>query len=241
MNEQVSGGAADDSYWAEAHALARRRRYAEAMERLTEAHARGECADAEALDLKARICAQQGLLLQAEACWRQAQLSDPSNPTYEMAMTALRRRHRPFAAWWRAAGWVAVATLLVVVGVLVGQGRATDGDRVALEHRVTVAIADSLARTQAEAARRQEAADRNLRESERRLGDRIVQDNAGLARGLARTDLRLQAEMRRQQQTVVAKVVEAEARQRARADALEVTLRKMQEALAALQANAAQK
>ena len=52
--------------------LARRGRYTEAAKLLQNALDAGECSHAEALDLQARIYAQQGLYWHAESCWHKA-------------------------------------------------------------------------------------------------------------------------------------------------------------------------
>ena len=74
---------------------ARRGAYSEASELLGQARAAGDCSAAEALDLQARICAQQGMLLRAEACWIEALRLDPGNTTYVDAIARLRRASSP--------------------------------------------------------------------------------------------------------------------------------------------------
>ena len=71
--------------------LARKGLYAEATKVLQKARAEGECSDAEALDLQARIYAQEGLGLQAESCWQKAQHLAELDPTYDRVLSRLRR------------------------------------------------------------------------------------------------------------------------------------------------------
>ncbi|MCC5829134.1 MAG: hypothetical protein JJU36_06765 [Phycisphaeraceae bacterium] len=78
-----------------ATSIARKGRYAEATKVLRRALETGDCSESEALDLQARIYAQQGLYLQAEACWQQAkQLGGPSS-LYDDAIAQLRRSRLP--------------------------------------------------------------------------------------------------------------------------------------------------
>lgn len=105
-----------------ARKLARRGRFAEALECLVHATSRGECTEAAALDLRARICAQQGYLLQAEACWVNAQALEGDNPAYAEALSALRRRQTPRANMARVAAVTlsAIAVLLIAVSLVSG-------------------------------------------------------------------------------------------------------------------------
>jgi hypothetical protein len=99
--------------------------------------ARGECTEEEALDLQARIYAQQGQLLQAESCWRRAQSLNAANTEYADALAALRQTRRPFAAWWQAAVGAGIAILLLSqLGVMVAKQRADARDRAILERRM---------------------------------------------------------------------------------------------------------
>ena len=133
---QDSCPAEDQANLAEVRALARRGRYNEALNLLVEAYSRGECTEAEALDLKARICAQQGLFLQAEACWRKAQQLDAENIAYADALAALRRGQRPMAVWVRAWGWATVLVLvLALVWGMVASHRQTCRERLAVARR----------------------------------------------------------------------------------------------------------
>ncbi|MBD3291787.1 MAG: hypothetical protein GF393_02620 [Armatimonadia bacterium] len=98
--------------------MARKGHYADAARLLSEAHQAGECSDAEALDLQARIYAQQGFHLEAESCWRRAQSVDSSNPVYAGALHRLRQVHQPGP---RVYGITAAAMALLVLGLLLWQ------------------------------------------------------------------------------------------------------------------------
>lgn len=125
------------SLMATARLLARRGRFGEASEWISTALARGECTEEEALDLQARIHAQQGQLLQAEACWRRAQSLNQENTEYADALAALRQSRRPFATWWRSAVGSGIAILLLLqLGVMVARQRADARDREILERRL---------------------------------------------------------------------------------------------------------
>lgn len=156
-----SDGDGQDSrpHLGQARRLARRGCFAEADEQLGKAYAAGECSEAEALDLKGRICAQRGLLLQAEACWRKAQSLDPDNPAYADALTVLRQGQRPAAALFRMWGWLGVVVLLVVVTILLSAAyRAAARDRVFMARRLSALEGTMLElRAQAEAAHLAEA------------------------------------------------------------------------------------
>ena len=82
-------------HFVRATALARKGHYAEALTALQTAFAEGDCTEAQALDLKARIHAQQGYGLVAESCWERARKLDPGNPSYDRALAHLRKRQRP--------------------------------------------------------------------------------------------------------------------------------------------------
>jgi len=79
-----------------ARLLARKGRYADASKLLKVAHDRGQCIEPEALDLQARMYAQQGMHLHAESCWLKAQSLDGSNPAYAEALSRLRGTRLPF-------------------------------------------------------------------------------------------------------------------------------------------------
>jgi hypothetical protein len=101
---------------ASAMRLARKGCYAEATEELADTLEAGACSELEALDLQARIYAQQGMLLNAEACWRKAQQLDPENPSYADALAELRRIQRPYAAWGARAAY-AISALFLLAGM----------------------------------------------------------------------------------------------------------------------------
>lgn len=76
--------------------LARKGLYADATKVLQEALLAGECGEAEALDLQARMLAQQGLLLHAESCWiRARQLPDANVAACDAALSRLRLAASP--------------------------------------------------------------------------------------------------------------------------------------------------
>ncbi len=75
--------------------LARSGRYAEASATLQAALAAGDCAAIDALDLQARIYAQQGRYLDAESCWLKAKNLNGANPAYDQALSRLRRSRLP--------------------------------------------------------------------------------------------------------------------------------------------------
>ena len=109
-------------FFAASVVLARRGRYAEAAKLLQDALDAGECSDAEALHLQARIYAQQGLHLHAESAWRKAQSLDSSNPAYAAALNRLRRARRPMGTLYRLSalsGGLALLLLLLWQIVLV--------------------------------------------------------------------------------------------------------------------------
>ncbi len=241
-----------------ARLLARRGRFAEATEQLAEARARGECTEATALDLQARICAQQGLLLEAEACWRRAQSLDPANPAYADALGALRQTQRPFAAWQRTGAWAgAAALLLCLIGTLVAGHRAAARHQRVLLQRLTAleqrigalhgAAAQTAAATarafttlatalDADAATRQTSAVLQQAVADLRSEMDRRQQEGGARQEQARAALcqainaRLRTEAERQQQAVEAGRLAADARQQARDEQLEAELRSLREA-----------
>lgn len=97
-----------------ASVAARKGSYQEASRRLVEALKSGHCSEADALDLQARICAQQGLYLDAEAYWRKAIVLDGSNPVYAKALGRLRSAHRPMTVIYRA-GAVSVSLAVILL------------------------------------------------------------------------------------------------------------------------------
>jgi hypothetical protein len=67
---------------------------------------------AEALDLQARICVQQGRVVEAEGLWRRALGKDPANSATQAALLRLNRMHqRPV---WFMTLWPAVLALAVI-------------------------------------------------------------------------------------------------------------------------------
>jgi flagellar motor protein MotB len=88
-----SGGPSSGEFFRLAALMARKGRYDEALRTLGQAVIVGECSDAEALDLQARIYVQQGMLLRAESCWTEALQKDPGNADFVAALARLRRVH----------------------------------------------------------------------------------------------------------------------------------------------------
>lgn len=70
---------------------ARRGDYSEAIALLNRALSTGACSKAAAYDLMARVHAQQGHMLDAEAYWKQAAAIDGDNPEYPNAIARLRK------------------------------------------------------------------------------------------------------------------------------------------------------
>lgn len=108
--------------FAQAILLARKGRYADASKLLPEALRLGQCTESEALDLQARIYAQQGQHLHAESCWRKAMGRDSSNPVYADALARLQRIRRPWPVV-RTIGFVAAALAVVIVAMVIASGR----------------------------------------------------------------------------------------------------------------------
>lgn len=71
--------------------LARRGRYGEALGLLPRALRARHCSEVEALDLQARICAQQGLYRQAEQCWLRASALEGSSAAFARELDELWR------------------------------------------------------------------------------------------------------------------------------------------------------
>ena len=101
--------------FAVATTLARKGRYEEAIKLLQKALDAGECSRAEALDLLARIYAQQGRHLDAETCWLEAKRLDESNPTYDDALNRLRRDRRSSGRLGHLATALAVIAFLALL------------------------------------------------------------------------------------------------------------------------------
>jgi tetratricopeptide (TPR) repeat protein len=195
-----------------ARQLARNGRWEEALLALRSALAEGTCTQAEALDLQARMCAQQGRLLQAESCWVRALELDPRNVAYAEGLAALHRRARPFLRRWIAAA-AAGGMLLVLAGLpALLQARALQRLRQSLDVRLDAAdraggeYADGIAR----------------------LSKRIEETTATLARRDA-----LDAGFNRQADTLALLLNQAEGRiQNAAADplrAIETSLREIRQ------------
>lgn len=96
--------------------LARRGQYAEAETLLASLPTDGPMA-APILDLKARVFAQQGRYVEAEACWIEAIRQSPGNPAYQAALARIREDRVPFGGrFW---GFVFVGLcILAAAGML---------------------------------------------------------------------------------------------------------------------------
>mgnify|MGYP005834280239 CR=1 FL=1 len=97
-----------------------------------------------ALDLQARILAQQGRHLEAEAAWLEALKAEPGNPAFHAALVALRKSRQP-ASTLRTALWRAAAvSAAIAAGAVLARGYGTlllrldglDGRIAALERAV---------------------------------------------------------------------------------------------------------
>jgi hypothetical protein len=97
--------------YAVAALLARKGRFQEAAGALRRALERGACSEVDALDLQARMLAQQGLRLRAEALWVEAARRAPEDGRFAAALAELRRPRRPLRRW--AAG----AALALAIGL----------------------------------------------------------------------------------------------------------------------------
>jgi len=113
---------ADRELLSEAVRLARCGRYGDAAAVLARLHA-GSPLWPSVLDLRAKMYAQQGRYLDAEACWREALSMAPNHEPFRRALAAIAAERRyPF--WLRIVVTTAVAAatsavvLVVVVGVL---------------------------------------------------------------------------------------------------------------------------
>ena len=69
------------------------------------------------LDLKAKICAQQGRLVEAQLCWMEAVRQSPGNASYRRSLDYLARILCPSRS--RIADWAFVVVLIAVLSVLV--------------------------------------------------------------------------------------------------------------------------
>ena len=105
--------------------LARRDRYGDAAAMLAELPADSALRPS-ILDLKAKILAQQGRYLEAEACWREALTLAPDNQAFRCALAAIAEE-RKYPFWLRIAvvAVVAAATSVVVYAVMIAALRWT--------------------------------------------------------------------------------------------------------------------
>ena len=101
-----------------ATSLARKGRYVDATRVLRRALACGDCSQKDALDLQARIYAQQGLFLQAESCWREAKRLDRSSREYDAALDRLRRAHLSTGRFFHR---FATVSIIVLIGLMLWQ------------------------------------------------------------------------------------------------------------------------
>ena len=109
--------ASDHQLLVRAARLARRGRYHDAEALLATLPADGPLGPA-TLDLKAKILAQQGRYLEAEACWHQALKLTPDNQAFHRALVAIAEERRyPF--WLRTMVAAAVAAVTSIAGVAV--------------------------------------------------------------------------------------------------------------------------
>lgn len=111
-SDETGEGKGENTFSA-AITLARKGQYAEASRLLKAAVVRGECSEADALDLQARIYAQQGMHMEAEACWRKAMELNNSNPEYLMAVERLRRSRLPVSVRNFFIGALAVIVIMI--------------------------------------------------------------------------------------------------------------------------------
>lgn len=123
------------AYLSVAANLARLGRYDEAQPWLVEA-AKEPSLRPSALDLQARIFAQQGRYLEAERCWLEAVRLEPRNPSFRKALDALTKQRRPLL-WLRplvAAAALALASAAIGYLACAVQESGTQQSR--LEHQV---------------------------------------------------------------------------------------------------------
>jgi hypothetical protein len=99
-------------HFAVAVLLARKGRHAQALAALERARARGACSAADALDLEARIHAQRGELLRAEAAWSELLRLAPGDGRALAGLAELGRIRRPRRWPWLAAGLLLAALAL---------------------------------------------------------------------------------------------------------------------------------
>lgn len=111
------------SSFVEAAEKARLGRHAEATALLEAARAARDCSEVEALDLQARMLAQQGRYLEAEGLWRRCREIDGGNPAYDDALARLRARARPGR---RLAAGVLGAILISLIAAWAGRDAALE-------------------------------------------------------------------------------------------------------------------
>ncbi len=104
--------------FAAAVAVARKGRYAEASRLVQAALEAEECSEADAFDLQARMCAQQGLYLQAESFWQRAKAVGGLNPIYDDGLARLRKGRGSPERWLNLA---MAGVAVVALGFLVWQ------------------------------------------------------------------------------------------------------------------------
>jgi len=161
-------------------ALARQGKYGEASKLLQKAFEAGECSEVDALDLQARMYAQQGCYFEAESCWRKAKALDGANPAYDEALSRLRRVHHSTG---RLLGAVAVLFAAVALGLLfwqvavvnphlAGRQDAVKASLLALQKDLSKFRGTSKEQDRAMAARL-EGVDNRLRALDARLFDRV--------------------------------------------------------------------
>lgn len=155
------GGADERDSYAQAVHLARRGRFDQAGLMLARATAERACSQAQAHDLAARMLAQQGFLLDADASWRKAQQSDPANPAFAEARRALRAVPHP--RWRRLAmtGPLAAGAAAAVLTVWLVLGAVADRSE-RLERELLAAVG-ALDATLARASERIAASELRLR------------------------------------------------------------------------------
>lgn len=123
------------AYLSLAASLARLGRYDEAQPWLLEA-AKEPSLRPGALDLRARILAQQGRYLEAESHWLEAVRLDPGNPSFRKALDALTKRRQPLL-WLRPlVAAVALALASAGIGYLVCAAKESGKQQSGLEHQV---------------------------------------------------------------------------------------------------------
>lgn len=69
----------------------------------------------ETLDLKAKMCAQQGRLVEAQFCWMEAVRQSPGNASYRRSLDYLTRQVRPSQSLLIAMIVVVIVTAAILV------------------------------------------------------------------------------------------------------------------------------